>query len=54
VKPAELALPQTDPLELGRQALQVLSQMKLEGLRQRDLREEAMELVRQLAWGPAK
>jgi len=57
LRPAELASPEGDPLEIGAEILGLLSQMKLGGqgnARNAALRDEAMERVRQLAWGPAR
>jgi hypothetical protein len=45
--------PEVDPLELGREALHLLDQMRLQGADQLAMREQVRELVRQLAWGPA-
>jgi hypothetical protein len=53
LRPAELARPEVDPLELGREALHLLGQMHLDGPRQLAMREQLGELVRQLAWGPS-
>jgi hypothetical protein len=53
LRPTEPASPEVDPLELGRQALHLLGQMRLHGAYQMAVREQVGELVRQLAWGPA-
>lgn len=53
LRPAELPTPGVDPLELGKEALRLLGQMRLDGPRQARIREQMGELVRQLAWGPA-
>jgi hypothetical protein len=53
LRPAELASRDTDPLELGRQVLSLLDGMNLKSVQALVRREEAKELVRQLAWGPA-
>jgi hypothetical protein len=39
--------------ELGKQALQLLGRMHVQGAYQMAMREQVGELVRQLAWGPA-
>jgi hypothetical protein len=52
LRPAELASPEVDPLELGKEALRLLGRMHLRGADQLAMRERVGELVRQLAWGP--
>jgi hypothetical protein len=52
LRPTELPSPEVDPLELGREALQLLGRMHLQGPYQLAVREQVGELVRQLAWGP--
>jgi hypothetical protein len=44
--------PEVDPLELGKEALNLLDRMHLQGPYQLAVRERVGELVRQLAWGP--
>jgi hypothetical protein len=52
LRPAEPASPEVDPLELGKEALNLLSRMRVRGSDQLAMREQVGELVRQLAWGP--
>jgi hypothetical protein len=49
--PTDPASPEVDPLELGRQALHLLGQMRLQGPYEMGVREQVGELVRQLARG---
>jgi hypothetical protein len=53
LRPAELASPETDPLELGKEALRLLGKIGQRSAYQSAIREQVGELVRQLAWGPA-
>jgi hypothetical protein len=52
LRPTEPARPEVDPLELGKEALYLLSRMRPDGPRQAAIRQQVGELVRQLAWGP--
>ena len=53
LRPTELARPEVDPLELGKEALHLLSLLRLQGANQLAMRQQVGELVRQLAWGPS-
>jgi hypothetical protein len=52
LRPAELARPEVDPLELGKEALRLLAHLRVRGADQIATREQVRELVRRLAWGP--
>jgi hypothetical protein len=51
-RPAELASPEVDPLELSREARRLLGKMGQRSAYQSAIREKVGELVRRLAWGP--